>query len=179
MSSLPDELVAPLVFICYTHDSEQHKTDVLRFATFLRTCGIDAQLDRWFLGDRRDWFGWSLDLMCRADFAIIVASPQCRLVGDGRHLANTNHGGQSELSLLRELLQTDRDTWTRRLLPVLLPGHDLAEIPLFLLGRAADHYQVTELTQSGAESLLRVLTAQPPFYPPPLGPRPDLPPHQA
>lgn len=39
----------PLVFISYSHDSEQHKAWVLKLATDLRHHGVDAILDQWDL----------------------------------------------------------------------------------------------------------------------------------
>jgi hypothetical protein len=97
----------------------------------------------------------------RADFVIVVASPLCRVVGDGLVSGRSNLGGQSEMALLRELLHSDRETWTRKLLPVVLPGHTVDDIPRFLQGRTADHYRIADFSEAGAEDLLRVLTARP------------------
>ncbi|WP_052120601.1 SEFIR domain-containing protein [Amycolatopsis sp. MJM2582] len=160
----------PTAFVAYLHESDRHKADVLHFATFLRSCGVDAQLDRWFTGRRQDWYAWAAQLITRADFVIVMASPSCRTVGDGQAPAHLNLGGQSEMCLLRELLQRDRATWTQRLLPVVLPGHSWHEIPLFLQPLTADHYPVTDLTPRGAESLLRTITVQRAHLRPPLGP---------
>ncbi|WP_103352491.1 SEFIR domain-containing protein [Amycolatopsis sp. CA-128772] len=160
----------PTAFVAYLHESERHKTDVLRFAAFLRSCGVDAQLDRWFTGRRQDWYAWAARSIAAADFVLVVASPSSPTVGDGQAPAHRNLGGQSEMCLLRELLQQDRATWTRRLLPVVLPGHSWREIPLFLQPSTADHYVVTDLTPAGAESLLRTVTGQETHLRPPLGP---------
>jgi SEFIR domain len=154
-----DELTgrAPSVFISYLHDNDEHKDNVLRLATFLRDKGVDAQLDRWFVSERRDWFRWALSQVQQADFVIVVASPLCRAVGDGQVCGRSHLGGQSEMALLRELLHSDRETWTRKLLPVVLPGHTVDEIPLFLQGHTADHYRIADFSEAGAEGLLRVL----------------------
>jgi hypothetical protein len=161
----------PLVFISYIHDSHQHKEAVRRLAIFLREHGIDAQLDQWFDGRRQDWYQWMLAMITRADFVIVVASPLCHVVGDGQISDHLNLGGQSEMAALRELLQRDRVEWTPKLLPVVLPGRDWREIPLFLQGSTADHYQVDDFTVAGAEDLLRAITEQPSTPPPPIGPR--------
>lgn len=166
---------SPLVFVCYIHESDQHKNDVLRFATFLREHGIDAQLDLWFLDERRDWYPWALDLISRADFVVVIASPLCRVVGDGHVADHLNLGGQSEMALLRELTHRERTEWTRKILPVLLPGRTAEEIPLFLQGYAADHYLVSEFTAAGANDLLRMLSGQPRHHMPRLRPPVVLP----
>lgn len=160
---------APLVFISYIHDTAEHKEAVLRLADFLRQHGIDAQLDRYFTGMRQDWYRWVLELIRRADFVIVVASRLCRSIGDGQMSDGMNLGGQSEMTLLRELLHQDRPTWTRKLIPVVLPGHDWREIPLFLQPSTADHYLVKDFTATGAKPLLDVFTGRHPHSPPPLG----------
>jgi hypothetical protein len=157
--SLPDGR-APSVFISYLHDNDEHKDNVLRLAAFLRNQGINAQLDRWFVSERRDWYRWALSQVQQADFVIVVASPLCRAIGDGQACGRSHLGGQSEMALLRELLHSDRETWTRKLLPVVLPGHTANEIPLFLQGHTADHYRIADFSEAGAEGLLRVLTAR-------------------
>ncbi|MEU5848660.1 effector-associated domain 2-containing protein [Saccharopolyspora shandongensis] len=159
----------PRVFVSYTHDSELHKSHVLEFGTFLRKHGIDARLDRWDTDRRRDWYSWAIAEMTTADFVIVVASPVYRQLGDGNGPSDRHRGIQSEAALLRDLLHADRETWLRKLLPVVLPGHDLTGIPLFLQPYSADHYWVTELSEAGADDLLRVLTAQPGHPRPALG----------
>ncbi|EOD57199.1 SEFIR domain-containing protein [Amycolatopsis vancoresmycina] len=174
-----DHETRPVVFVAYLHESAHHKDAVMRFAAFLRACGIDARLDRWSTGGRQDWYRWALDLIPRAAFVVVIASPRCRTVGDGQGPPLDNMGGQAEMALLRELLQRDRPNWTRKLLPVVLPGSTWADIPLFLQGRTADHYQVDDLTPAAAEDLLRVITGQPPYPAPPLGPLIALPPRES
>ncbi|GAB3577674.1 hypothetical protein GCM10027445_43720 [Amycolatopsis endophytica] len=164
------------VFISYTHDDEEHKTAVRRFAECLRAHGIDADIDSWATTERRDWQPWMTRLVLEAEFVIVVASPVYREMGDGLGPADRNHGVQAEAALLRDLLQSDRPTWTRKILPVLLPGHGVDEIPYFLQPYAVNRYEVTSFTAEGMESLLRVITAQPEHVRPPLGPRTVLPP---
>ncbi|MFC4859221.1 SEFIR domain-containing protein [Actinophytocola glycyrrhizae] len=50
----------PRVFVTYAHESDEHKEQVLAFATFLRQVGIDAVLDLWFTDARQDWYSWIL-----------------------------------------------------------------------------------------------------------------------
>jgi hypothetical protein len=83
---------------------------------------------------------------------------------------------QSEVTLLRDLVYGDRVMWTPKVLPVLLPGHDLAEIPRFLSPHTTSRYQVTAYTTDGAEELLRVIHGRPGHVAPPIQAPPDLPP---
>jgi hypothetical protein len=166
----------PKVFVSYTHDSEQHRDDVLAFADFLVGQGIDVVLDRWATGRRRDWQAWATQNITESDYVLVIASEGYRRMGDGTGPNHLNLGGQAEASLLRDLLQGDRATWTAKILPILLPGHSKEEIPNFLQPNAADWYEVLANTLEAAESLLRLLTQQPRDVPPALGTRPILPP---
>jgi hypothetical protein len=172
-------MAAPKVFLSYVHESGAHRDDVLAFAHFLRANGVDPVLDLWSDVARLDWYEWALREMTDAAYVIVVASPTYRLVGDGSGPADAHRGVRSEAALLRDLLHGDRATWTRKALPVLLPGHDIAEIPQFLSPYSVSRYVVTEYTATGAEDLLRVIHGRPAHVPPPLMPPPELPPHRA
>jgi SEFIR domain len=148
----------PRVFISYAHDHEDHVARVGAFARLLVRCGLDVHLDRWDLDRRRDWYLWADEQVERADYVIVVASPACRLAGDGKMDSDRHQGIQSEMAQLRELLHGDRATWTGKLLPVVLPGGSVADIPLFLQPRTADHFLVSELTRDGVADLLKVTT---------------------
>jgi hypothetical protein len=177
-AAAPAEEDAPRVFISYTHDDQQHVDSVQAFGEFLLRSGIDAHLDRWDLNFRRDWYQWATEQITSADFVVVVASPLCRMVGNGEIEMTQRRGMQSELSLLRELLHTDRAIWLRRLLPVVLPGGTVSDIPLFLQPETADHYLVADFSVPGAEDLLRVITGQAPYLRPAIGMRVSLPPHR-
>ncbi|GAB3491023.1 toll/interleukin-1 receptor domain-containing protein [Amycolatopsis cihanbeyliensis] len=169
-------MTSPYVFISYTHDSDEHRDDVRELATLLVSSGIGVILDEWAGVARKDWYPWALDGMSGADYVLVIASEGYRRMGDGTGPNDANYGGRVEAALLRDFLQRDRDRWTRKILPVLLPGHSVAEIPDFLQPYAADHYPVVSLTTSGAEGLLRAVTGQAAHIRPPLGPLVSLPP---
>jgi hypothetical protein len=157
----------PRVFVSYTHDDAKHTEAVRVFSEFLAVdCGLDVHLDRWDLDQPRDWYLWAIDQITKADFVVVIASRMCKLAGDGQMPNDRHLGIQTELSLLRELLHSDRATWRRKLLPVVLPGRSATEIPLFLQPQTADHYRVTGMTAAGAEDLLRVITGRPAYIRP-------------
>ncbi|MEO6087699.1 MAG: toll/interleukin-1 receptor domain-containing protein [Umezawaea sp.] len=153
--------VRPSVFVCYTHDSPWHKQQVLDFCTFLVAAGIEVCVDQWQPPERQDWYRWALDKIPSADFVLAIASPEFREAADGRVPAERNRGAQAEATVLRELLQDDRPMWTKRILPVVLPGRAVEEIPMFLQPRTADHYIVESFTEEGAEYLLSALRRAP------------------
>jgi hypothetical protein len=164
----------PKVLVSYGRDTPAHKLDVLTFAELLVQCGIDVELDEW-KSKRQDWSAWATEAILTSDYVIVVVSPDYKRAGDGLGPPHLNRGVQSEAALLRDLVQDDRATWTPKILPVMLPGHKIEEIPLFLQPRTASHFWVKELTEAGIEELLRVITDQPVHVRPPIGPVPQLP----
>ena len=171
---------APKVFVSYAHESDEHKAQVLAFATFLRQAGIEAVLDVWSAADRRDWYAWALHEMNEADFVLVVASARYRRTGDGHGPNGEHRGVQSEAALLREQVYGDRAKWLPKVLPVLLPGHTVDHIPLFLQPHTASRFEVRSFDAAGAEELLRVILRQPGHVAPEVNAeQPALPPHSA
>jgi hypothetical protein len=164
------------VFISYVHATDMHKRQVLDFARFLESQGVETVLDRWTTVDRKEWYPWIVRQVTSADRVLAIASGPYRDVFDGPPPAGKRHGTQAEASVLRELLYTDRATWLPKILPVVLSGHDVDEIPLILQPQGADHYRVADLTVVGAENLLRVLFRKPKHVRPARGTPPPLPP---
>lgn len=151
----------PTVFVSYCHESERHTDQVRRFAECLVESGADVWLDQWAEGSRRDWSLFAEE-MRKADFVVVVASPEYRRVAEGGVVAEHGRGAQYEASLLRELLTADRNLWLPKILPVVLPGRDVDEIPLFLQPRSATHYKIPEITGDGVAALMAAMTGRPP-----------------
>lgn len=166
---------SPRVFISYSHDSEDHKNTVIAFGTLLRTqLGIDAHLDEWYVNGRRDWSEWAIEQLESADYVLAIASPKFRERADGRSAGPAGRGAQFEGALMRNKVTQDRATWMRKILPVVLPGAKIADIPEFLLPYSATRYVIRRLTPDGIVELRRVLFQQPLHGFPPLGTPPPL-----
>jgi hypothetical protein len=160
----------PRVFISYSHDSERHVEQVREFGTFLRQhMGIDAHMDAWYDGARRDWAQWAIKQLEEAEYVLAIASPKFRERADGEAPAGQGWGATFEGALLREKMTADRARWIEHILPVLLPGHSVDEIPKFLFPHMATHYRVRSITVEGLAELHRALTGTPRFELPPLG----------
>lgn len=148
---------SPVVFVSYAHDTPQHKADVRRLCELLAADRVTPVLDQFCLTERQDWYRWAIREITSADYVLVIASERCRVVGDGRNEPGENRGLASEMGLLRDLCCSDDERWTRRILPVVLPGHSPAEIPLFLQPWTKDHYIVPNLTADGLAGLLALL----------------------
>jgi hypothetical protein len=145
------------VFVSYAHDSVEHRAQVRELWLLLRNNGVDAHMDDMYDTERRDWFAWVIDQIDRADYVLVIASPRYRAAGDGQGEPNVSRGVQTESALLRDRLHRDREVWLPKLLPVVLPGHEVAEIPEFLQPYCASHYLVRDFSVPGAEELVRTV----------------------
>lgn len=150
----------PSVFVSYAHENPEHKERVLRLAELLRDEHAEVVLDVWATATRQDWYSWAIKRITAADYVVVVASPTYRLLGDGAP-AGVHRGVQSEVAVLREQVYTDRGTWLPKILPVLLPGHGVDEIPQFLQPNTASNFPVASLTKSGIADLVRVIFGRP------------------
>jgi hypothetical protein len=148
------------VFVSYAHDSAAHKAVVSELCELLSARGLDVRFDRQDLDERRNWDRWINTQIRRADYVIVVASPAYRAAGDGTLPEGERLGVLFEYERLVDLLHRHREVWTKKILPVVLPGRSPEEIPLSFLPGIADHYVVASITEEGAASLLRVLLAQ-------------------
>ncbi|MFC8043328.1 SEFIR domain-containing protein [Nocardia sp. NPDC057353] len=147
--------VPPRVFVSYSHDSPEHKDLVLEFATFLRReAGVDVRLDSWDDYQRRDWSLWAIEQLTEADFILVIASPEYKRRADGTAAADEGRGAQFEAAIIRDGLTRDLRAETRRVLPVVLPGRSIDEIPVFLAAHSTTRYEIEEFTTEGVNDLL-------------------------
>lgn len=153
---------SPRIFICYAHEDEAHKKMVRDFADLLRDCGLDPRIDSDYEGPRQDWNHWALRQIKEADFVAVIASPTCQAVGDGTYQGKDRAGIRHELGVIINLLQMNPD-WARHVLPVILPGRSINDIPMFLRPVSMDHYPVEALIESELDTLLKAIDTTPPW----------------
>jgi hypothetical protein len=107
-----DQKPPPIVFISYSHDSEEHKTWVRDFATALRNVGIDVILDQWEIGPGDDVPKFMEQSVRRALRVIMVCTEQyVRKADDGKGGA-----GYEAMVVTGELVQ---DLGTRKFIPII------------------------------------------------------------
>lgn len=147
----------PRVFVSYAHRPAQHKQQVHVFCWFLQARGVDIRLDELAANNRRDWSQWAIQEIMAADYILVIASMSYRRQADGELFPGEGGGVANEAAFLRDRLTYDRTNWQQRILPVVLPGRRIEEIPLFLSPYSTSRYEITSLTPSGARSLLDAL----------------------
>ncbi|WP_328455912.1 MULTISPECIES: SEFIR domain-containing protein [unclassified Amycolatopsis] len=150
---------APRVFVTYSHDTPEHKELVEKFARFLRAAiGLDVHLDAWYDNRRRDWSLWAVEHLTKADFILVIASPEYKRRADGTAASDEGRGAQFEAGIIRDNLTRDLRRETERVLPVILPGRSVDEIPVFLNGHSTTRYHIDEFTDAGIADLLTAIT---------------------
>ncbi|GLY36704.1 hypothetical protein Amsp01_027280 [Amycolatopsis sp. NBRC 101858] len=158
------------MFFSYSHDTQAHKDHVRRFATFLHSrIGLEVVLDQWYDGSRIDWSLWATRHLKAADFVIAVASPRYRERADGDAPPDEGRGAQYESAMLRNKMTKDIEDGTRRILPVVLPGGSIDDIPEFLNPYSMTRYEIAEFTDEGVADLLAAITGRGKHPVPPRG----------
>ncbi|WP_280391080.1 NPCBM/NEW2 domain-containing protein [Nocardia brasiliensis] len=79
-------------------------------------------------------------------------------ITDGTAAADEGRGAQFEAAIIRDGLTRDLRKETRRVLPVVLPGRSVDEIPVFLRAHSTTHFIVSEFTTAGVFDLLAALS---------------------
>jgi hypothetical protein len=167
---MPDD-EAPRVFVSYSHDTPEHKEQVRRFATFLRgRIGLEVVLDRWYDHERLDWSLWATEHLRDADFILVVASRLYRDRAEGLAPPDEGRGAQFETAIIRNKLTKDLRDGTKRVLPVVLAGHSIEEIPTFLNAHSTTRYEIGEFTEAGVAELLAAITGRGQYPLPERGP---------
>lgn len=151
------------VFVSYARQDARHRRMVRELCAFLHTLGVDIRSDELASHDRRDWSLWAIEEILAADFVLVVASAGYRARAEGVLPAGAGDGVAGEAAFLRDRLAYDRRMWQRKILPVVLPGGRIDEIPLFLSPYSSSRYEVTVFTRDGASSLLHALGLSAPW----------------
>lgn len=149
------------VFMSYAHENKRHKANVLLLAKIIRAQGFEVFLDRWKKVPRRDWNLAVTNEIRSADFVLAIVSSSYKAAAEGASPPGANLGVQHELAMIRELINGNREEWIPRIIPVVLPGWSLDDVPLVLQPTTATRCHVDTVTEQGAEDLLELLTADP------------------
>ncbi len=168
-----DDTRPPIVFISYSHDSQEHADRVLALSDRLRADGIDCVLDQYEVSPAEGWPRWMDRQIRAADFVLMICTPTYFRRVMGEEEPDKGHGVAWESTLIYQYIY-NAGTSNTRFIPVLLEGADASTIPVPWQG--VKKYCPT--TKEGYEELYRRLTEQPLTPKPTLGPRRKLSPRE-
>ncbi len=160
----------PKVFISYSHDSEDHRRNVLAFANRLRRDGIDAMVDQYVSSPEEGWPRWMNRQLEQADFVLLVCTETYMRRVEGREEPGRGRGVMWESNLVYQYLY-NAGAVNRKFIPVVLEGGAPEHVPLPLQGVTL----FQPATENGYEELYRHLTMQPRTDQPVLGKLKSLP----
>ena len=158
------DAASPKVFISYSHDSQEHKDQVLELADRLREDGIDCTIDQYEESPAEGWQRWMLNQVEEATFVLVACTEQYDRRFRGREEMGRGKGATWEGGVIIQELYDDQGQ-NSKFVPITLTLEDGNFIPSPL--RGATSYRLN--TADGYELLYRRLTNQPRTRKPELG----------
>lgn len=155
----------PIVFISYSHDSEEHKNWVLQLATRLRSNGVNIILDRWNLKLGSDLASFMERGLSKSNRIVSICSET--------YVKKANEGkggaGYEKQIMTAELINDQNNNWV---IPLIKNNPENRKTPTFLGGRMYISFEESHLYENKYEELLRDILDEPVLPIPPIGKNP-------
>ena len=157
--------------------ADSWRDELAAFATALRRFGVDAEIDLHNLSRRgMDWTRFGPKAIVDKDWVVVALSPAWRDRWEGTNAPSIGAGAVAEADALRSVFAEDQQAFRDRVVLVTLPSM-LAEPRLVPTGlHGVQRRRISGFELADMADLLRLLTGQDAYPPPPLGEIPALPP---
>jgi len=160
-------MTPPRIFISYSHDSAEHKSWVLNFATTLRNRGVDAILDQWDLKPGDDLPHFMETEIAQCDYVIMICTETYV------KKANAGEGGVGyEKMIISSSLLSKIDS--NIIIPVVRQS-STAIIPTFLKSKIYINFSIDSEIEYSLDELLRTVLNAPLYEKPEIGVNPFTP----
>lgn len=143
------------VFISYSHDSEEHKDNVLSLADRLRDEGINCIIDQYEESPSEGWVRWAINQIEEAEFVLVVCTEQYHRLFRGEVETIAGRTANWQGAIITQSIY-DSQANNTKFIPVAFSAQDSAHISVIL--RSATTYVLD--TATGYEQLYRRLTHQ-------------------
>jgi len=131
----------PIVFISYSHDSDEHKEKVLALSERLRDDGVETRLDCYVNGTpAKGWPLWMLDQLDEARFVLVICTETYYRRYRGKEESGKGQGVRWEGALITQSIYDD-DSRNLKYIPVLFSPDHKRFIPEPI--RSASRYELT------------------------------------
>lgn len=164
-------MAAPIAFISYSHDSQEHKLWVLGLATRLRNNGVDVILDQWDLGPGGDLPHFMEQGISKSSRILMICTD--------RYVDKANRGtggvGYEKMIVTADVI---RQIGSNRVIPIVRQTGTRV-LPTFLGSKVYIDLSSADEFETGFDQLLRELLGAPLFRKPELGAAPTLQPQTA
>lgn len=156
------------VFISYAHESDELSDEVLELSNYLRSQGIDSEIDQYEEAPLEGWPKWMMRQVQDADYVLVVCSKLFYKRANDNSGNDDGPGVKWETSLILQQLYT-LNTNNKKYVPIILHSSDKKYIPLPL--QPYTYYFFKEL--EGREKLLDRILGLSKSKRPPLGKVPE------
>lgn len=154
----------PIVFISYSHDSQEHKKWILKFATRLRNNGIDAVLDQWELKAGDDLPHFMETNLVKANFILMICTE--------RYVEKANGGsggvGYEKMIITSNLISQISQN---KILPI-IRQNSKSFLPTFLKTKLFINFSIDDDFEVNFDDLLRRIHNSPIYEKPEVGNNP-------
>lgn len=155
----------PIVFISYSHDSEEHKNWVLQLSTRLKSNGVNVILDRWNLKLGSDLGSFMEKGLSKSKRVVCICS---ELYVEKANQGKGGAGFEKQI-MTAEIIKDQNTNW---IIPLIKNNPTSSKTPTFLAGRLYISFEELNLYEAKYEELLRDLLDEPVLPIPPVGKNP-------
>ena len=127
-------------FISYSHDSFEHKNNVLVLSDKLRELGIDASLDQYETNPIEGWPRWMAKEIRESTKILLICSECITKKTNNKLPIEVGKGGKFESHLILDQFYQD-GSYNHKILPILIKNEADSFIPEFL--RSNTHYNIS------------------------------------
>lgn len=159
------------VFVSYSWDSDAHQQRVRQLVDDLRGYGFAATMDLYEPNPPKGLAAWTVESIRGADFVLAVITETYRKRCEGEEEEGKGNGVKWETGLMIRKVYQDGFV-NEKFIPVILNKGDAKSMPTVFIGNV--YYNVSD--PSGLLGLVRLISDQPEYVPPPIGRTPVLPP---
>lgn len=147
----------PKIFISYSHDSDEHRQQVLALSDRLNKNSIDCDIDQYLNGTPPEgWPLWMEQMLEEATHVLVVCTETYLNRVQGKEKPGTGKGVKWEALLAYQDIY-DNDSLNSKFVPVIFQETDAAFVPRPM--KAVSYYDLSR--DNSYEMLCRYLTGQP------------------
>jgi hypothetical protein len=139
---------APMVFISYSWDSEDHKRWVRELATRLQQNGVEVLLDQWDTHPGIDLALYMEQCVRDANFVLLVCTPKFALRANGVQ----GGVGYEKTIVTGEIFYSAS---SKKFVPILRSGEPSVSIPSYLKTKQFVDFRSDDVFEIGLDTLLR------------------------
>lgn len=136
--------MAKRVFISYAHESDKLLNEVLAFSNYLRSKGINSEIDQYEEAPSEGWPKWMLRQIQEADYVLVVCSKLFHERANDVTSSTDGLGVKWETNLILQQLYT-MSTSNNKFIPIIFNSYEKDFIPLPL--QPYTYYKVSDINE--------------------------------